>query len=81
MLRIATKTKLTPEQTIQKAIDFFGSKGYGLKIVEQTETTIKFEGGGGLVDVSADKVNSKTDVDLFSREWEYQTKEFIRLIK
>jgi len=80
MLRITTKTKLTSAQIIQKAIDFWGSKGYGLKIVEQTETTIKFEGGGGLVDISVGVVNDKTEVDLFSREWEYQTKEFIRAI-
>jgi len=81
MLRIATKTKLTPEEAIKKAIQFFGPDNYKLKITSQTETSASFEGGGGSVEVSACKENGKTSVDFLSREWDYQVKEFIKIIR
>ena len=81
MLRIASKTKLTPEEVIKKAVKFFGPEGYKLKITTQTETAASFEGGGGTVEISACAENSKTNVDFLSREWDYQVKEFIRGIR
>jgi hypothetical protein len=81
MLRIATKTKLSPEEVIRKAIKFFGTDNYKLKITAQTETSASFEGGGGSIDVSACEGNGKTSVDFLSREWDYQVKEFIMLIR
>jgi hypothetical protein len=81
MLRIATKTKLTPEDIIKKAVKFFGPEGYKLKINGQTETSATFEGGGGTVEISACAENGKTTVDFLSREWDYQVKEFIRMIR
>ena len=53
MLRIATRTKLTPEQTIKKAIDFFGPNGYKLKVTEQTNDSVSFEGSGGSIGITA----------------------------
>ena len=81
MLRIATKTKLTPEEVIKKAIKFFGPDGYKLKITNTTETTAAFEGGGGSIEISACNDDSKTTVDFLSREWDFQFKEFIRMIR
>ena len=81
MLRIATKTSFTPEEVIKKAIQFFGPDGYKLKINGQTETSVTFEGGGGAVEISACAENGKTTVDFLSREWDYQVKEFIRMIR
>jgi len=81
MLRIATKTKLSPEEAIKKAIKFFGTANYKLKITAQTNTSVSFEGGGGSIDVSVCEENSKTSVDFLSREWDYQVKEFIMLIR
>jgi hypothetical protein len=81
MLRIATKTKLMPEQTIEKAIEFFGPAGYKLKVINQTETSANFEGSGGSVEVSACKENDKTSVEFVSNEWDYQVKEFIKTIR
>jgi hypothetical protein len=81
MLRITAKTKWTPVKVIQKAIDFFGPKGYGLKIVEQTENSLKFEGGDGVVDLSIRSIPGVTEVDLFANQWEFQLKEFIDLMK
>jgi hypothetical protein len=81
MLRIATKTKLPPEAAIKKAITFFGPDGYKLKIVDQTDTSVSFEGGGGSVGISACEDNGKTSVEFLSHEWDYQVKEFIKAIR
>jgi hypothetical protein len=81
MLRIATKTKLTPEKVIGKAIDYFGLNGYKLTITDKTATSVYFEGGGGLVEISVTMENGKTSVDFLSREWDFQVKEFIKTIR
>jgi hypothetical protein len=81
MLRITTKTKLTPEEVIDNAIKFFGPDGYKLKVTNQTDTAASLEGGGGSVEVSACADNGKTSVDFLSREWDYQVKEFIHKIR
>ncbi len=81
MLRITTKSKLPPKTIIQRAIDFFGPKGNNLKIVEKTDSTVKFESVDGVVDVSVESVDGKTSVDLFTNQWEFQTREFIDSIK
>jgi hypothetical protein len=81
MLRIATKTKLLPEEAIKKAIKFFGPDGYKLQITNQTDTSVSFEGGGGTIDITTCKDNDKTEVEFLSREWDYQVKEFIKSIR
>jgi len=81
MLRIATKTKLSPEEAIKKAIDFFGPDGYKLKVINQTDTSTSLEGGGGSIGISACADDGKTNVEFLSREWDYQVKEFIKAIR
>jgi len=81
MLRIAIKTKLSPEDTIKRALAFFGPEGYKLKVVSSTATTAEFEGGGGGVEISACNEGGKTSVDFLSREWDFQVKEFIKAIR
>jgi hypothetical protein len=81
MLRIATKTKLTPEEVTRKAIKFFGPEGYKLKLTNQMGTSATFEGGGGSIEVSACADSGKTMVDFLPREWDFQVKEFIKMIR
>ena len=80
MLKIATKTKLSPEEAIKRAVEFFGPNGYGLEIKEQRADCAYFEGGGGGVDIIACAERKGSTVDLESREWDFQVKEFIRKI-
>ena len=80
MLRIATKTKLNPEEIIKRAVKFFGPEGYKLKIGEKTDTSVSFEGSGGSVGVIASTEKGKTNVELFSEEWDFQVQEFINTI-
>ena len=77
MLTLEAKTKLKPGEVLKKAVDFFGPKGYKLKVTEQTDEYASFEGGGGGVGVTVSTKGKQTSVDLTSREWDYQVKEFI----
>lgn len=80
MLKMTAKTKLTPEELIKRALAFFGPGGYGLEVREQTEDYICLEGGGGVIEVSASAQAKGSSVELISREWEYQLKEFLGTI-
>ena len=82
MLKIGTETKLKPEEVIERALKFFGPDGgYGLSVGEQTDDTVCFEGGGGGVEVVACAGEKGTSVDVVSREWDAQVKEFMTTIK
>ncbi|MFC1932760.1 hypothetical protein ACFLXU_03895 [Chloroflexota bacterium] len=80
MLRIATKTKLNPEEAIKRAVEFFGPGGYGLEVREQEACYASFQGGGGGVAVTASAEEKGTSVELVSREWDFQVNEFIRKV-
>lgn len=81
MLKIAAKTKLSPEEAIKKAIEFFGPKGFQLKIFDQTSSSVFLEGGGGSIEITTCQENGKTSVEFLSREWDEPVKEFIRKIR
>lgn len=81
MLKLNVRTKRKPDEVVKKALEFFGSGGYGLKVTEQSDTCAYFEGGGGGVAVITGTDDKGTSVDLETREWEYQVKEFARKIK
>ncbi|MFC1940824.1 hypothetical protein ACFLWL_00195 [Chloroflexota bacterium] len=79
MLKIEVKTKLSPEEIIKKAVEFF-STGCGLKVKHQAFAYVSFEGGGGGVEVTVYTKEKGTSVELVSQEWDLQVKEFIRKI-
>jgi hypothetical protein len=81
MLKLNVSTKLKPEEVVKKALGFFGPGGYGLNVNEQSETCAYFEGGGGGVELTTCTDKKGTSVDLETREWDYQVKEFARMIK
>lgn len=81
MLKIVTKTKLSPEEAIKRAVEFFGPRGHGLEVREQSDTRAYFVGSGGDVDVTACAEGKRTSVELESREWDFQVKEFIGKIR
>ena len=77
MLKLSTKTKLSPEEAIKKAVEFFGHGGYELEVKEQNPGCANFADSGGVnVDVCAEE--GETSVDVESRGWDNQVKEFMR---
>ena len=79
MARYGVEIKMPPEEVIQKAVDFFGKSGVGLKVVERSRCCARFEGGGGHVSLTLSE-GEKTEVELVTREWDYQVKQFVRQI-
>jgi len=80
MIRLELKTKLSPEKAIEKAVDYFGPKGYGLEVKEHYKNHAYFEGGGGSVTVSTSTKEKKTAVEIVSKEWDFQVQEFAEKI-
>jgi 4a-hydroxytetrahydrobiopterin dehydratase len=80
MPRYSVETKQSPEEAIKKAIGYFGEAGLGLQADEQNPCCVYFEGGGGFVRVTAGKGEKRTEVELETREWDYQVKQFLHEI-
>jgi hypothetical protein len=80
MIRLHKKASITPEKAIEKAVDFFGPKGYGLKVYDQGPTCVKFEGSGGDVEVTSCAEDKGSSVEIVSNEWEIQAREFMSKI-
>jgi len=78
-MRYSVKTKLKPEEVIERAVKFFGKGGVGLEVTSQDVSAICFEGGGGHVTIIVCP-GELTDVDLETREWDYQVKRFMENI-
>ena len=81
MINLATITKVGSEEVLRRAVEFFGPGGYGLEVKEQSDSCAYFEGGGGGVEVTACTDEKETSVEVSSREWDYQVKEFMGKIK
>jgi len=82
MIRLGKESKLAPAAVVEKAVEFFGPSGQGMTILDQDHCCVRFEGGGGFVSVqSADLEGEKgSQVTIEGREWDYQIKQFVRLI-
>ena len=77
MIRMSVKTKLNPEEVVKRALNFFGPGGYGMEVKTEATGYVCLEGGGGLVEVIASAEAKGASVELVSREWDYQLKEFL----
>jgi len=80
MIRIEKSTRLTPTEIIDKAAAYFGDDGEGLVEKERGMCCVSFEGGGGYVAVSVADDDKRRVVDVESREFEYQVKNFLNTI-
>jgi len=77
MARYGVDSKLSPAQVVDRALEFFGPGGAGLEVTEQAECCARFEGGGGHVFVNASEKGKGSEVELETREWDYQVKQFM----
>lgn len=81
MLSMTKESKLKPEDVIKRAVIFFGSKGLGLILKEEDKNSVYLEGGGGGVRVTASTGKKGSTVDVETREWESQVKDFMAVLK
>jgi hypothetical protein len=80
MIHMQGKSRLAPEEVLGRLRKFFGKDGQGLELTEEGPLCLTFTGGGGYVTASVCLEGEQTKVDLVSREWEYQVKEFLSQI-
>jgi hypothetical protein len=77
MIRVAKQTRLPAEEIIERAAKYFGKGGQELTETQRNLCCISFEGIGGYVAVSVTDEDKHRTVDVESREFEYQAREFL----
>jgi hypothetical protein len=80
MPRYGVETKKSPEEAIKSAMAYFGQDGLGLEAEEHGPCCVYFEGGGGFVRVTASAGEKRTTVELETREWDHDVKQFMQKI-
>ena len=82
MIVLEKKTKEKRVELLKKAKIFFGSEGEGLTISSESDCCIVFQGGGGYITISFNKEETDyTKVIIESKEWDYQAKKFLEILK
>ena len=76
MLNLEVKTKLPPDQVVEKLKNYFGEGGLGLKLGDDTSQCLNFEGSGGYVTATLCPEETQTRVEIVTQEWEYHVKQF-----
>jgi hypothetical protein len=82
-MRYQVTTKLTPQQTLHRAMAHFGPQGEGLELTSQSHQYLVFQGGGGHVAVTVqaeEPPGAGTVVELETREWDYQVRQFMQQV-
>lgn len=80
MLRIAKLSRLNTDEILTKASRYFGTGGEGLDETERGPCCISFSGGGGYVIVTVCELADQREVEVETREFEYQAKKFLGLV-
>jgi len=79
--RYGKETRRSPEQVLERALDFFGPAGLGLKVEEQNACCLRLTGGGGYVLIQVGRAESgRTSVTLETREFDYQAARFLETL-
>ena len=76
MINLEIETKLSKKEAMERIKSFFGKKGLGLDLTEETESCLNFTGGGGYVRATICESEDKNKIELLSQEWEQQVKNF-----
>jgi len=82
MIVVSFETKRDQEEILNKAVEYFRDK-VGLKTTERDSCCVHFvdENQIGYVNVTLTEEGNKFKVEIESREYEYQAKEFMRTFK
>jgi hypothetical protein len=77
-MRYSVATALTPQAAIAYAKDYFGPQGVGLEVIDEHDTCITLQGGGGHISVVACAGDKQTTLELETREWDYPVQHFMQ---
>jgi hypothetical protein len=78
MIRLGKQSGHGVDTVLNRAEQFFGPESeWGLQIVERHDNSVRLEGGGGYVTVTAQPKGDGCDVDIVAQEWERQAQRFL----
>ena len=80
MIHISKKSRMNRDEIIAKASRYFGKGGQGLDETERGPCCVSFSGAGGYVTVMVVEGSEQREVDVESREFEYQAKQFLESV-
>jgi hypothetical protein len=80
MIRISKKSRINRDEIIARASRYFGKGGEGLDETERGPCCVSFSGAGGYVTVMVVEGTDQREVDIESREFEYQAKRFLESV-
>ena len=80
MIRISKRSRMNRDEIIASASRYFGKGGEGLNETERGPCCVSFSGAGGYVTVMVVEGNDQREVDVESREFEYQAKRFLESV-
>lgn len=66
----------TPREALEHALAEFGPHGLGLDVLTTTNLSVKLQGGGGYITITA-QPGSLTTLELETREWDYAVQQFM----
>ncbi len=75
-MRYETTSKREPREVLSLARDYFTNE-WGLAEQPGTNTTVRFQGGGGGVSVTAVVRGGSTHVEIIAAEWDRQARQFL----
>ncbi len=81
MARYEVQTPLERVEVLARAERFFGKRGLGLRMTEDTETVITWCGAGGMVSVSVLPASNGNTVEVAATEWDVQARQFLRSVR
>ena len=79
MGRYGVETKMSADEVIEAAVNYFGEEGLGLEGGDIGGCCASFEGGGGFVRIDVAE-GEPTEVELVTREWDHDVKAFMAKI-
>ncbi len=81
MLRMGKETKQEPQKILNQATAYFGPGGVGLNVIPRGPHALEFTGkGNDFVLVQVEPKENGADIDIQTREWDYDVKRFLRKI-
>jgi hypothetical protein len=80
MALYSIETKHSSAEVMAQAEVFFGPGGVGLAMESRGDCCLYFEGGGGYVQISVPPSEGKITVEIETREWDYQARQFMAQI-
>lgn len=73
----AKQVKASADEVLERAAKFFGAGGLGLTQESSEPGCLQFSGGGGHVALTTTAKDGSTEVNLETREWDTQVREFL----